>query len=108
MTVTHFHTGALCRRTPVTYQPTTVSASAGLPLRCGLVAAEAEGVAGWIKEHSDVLLRLGRSQRGSQGDRLGDCGIEVADLKVEVHHQKTYLIEQAIDARHDKHRTIDK
>jgi hypothetical protein len=44
-------------------------------------------VAGRVEEHSDVLLRLGRSHRGSQGDRLGDRGIEVADLKVEVHHR---------------------
>ena len=42
--------------------------------RSGLavVSAEAEGVPGWVEEHSDVLLRLVRSHRRSEGNRLGD------------------------------------
>ncbi len=35
-------------------------------------------------------LRLGRTYRDSQGDRHGDRGIEVADLKVEVHHRALF------------------
>jgi len=42
------------------------------------------------KGHSDVLLQLDRSYRGSQGDRLADRGIEVADLKVKVHHRALF------------------
>lgn len=49
--------------------------------------AEAEGVSGWVKEHTDVLLRLSSSQRGAQRDRIGDRRVEVTDLKIEVHHR---------------------
>ena len=52
-----------------------------------VVSAEAERVPGWVEKHSDVLLRLGCSQRGAQGERLSDRGIEIADLEVEVHHR---------------------
>jgi hypothetical protein len=52
-----------------------------------VVSAEAEGVTGWVEEHSDVLLRLVRSHRCSEGNGLGDRGIEVADLEIEVHHR---------------------
>src|SRR5580692_8039993 len=52
-----------------------------------IVSAEAEGVTGWVEEHSDVLLRLVRSHRCSEGNGLGDRGVEVADLEVEVHHR---------------------
>lgn len=52
-----------------------------------VVPAEAEGVTGWVEEHSDVLLRLVRSHRCSEGNGLGDRGVEVADLEVEVHHR---------------------
>jgi hypothetical protein len=52
-----------------------------------VVSAEAERVPGWVEKHSDVLLRLGCSHRGAQGERLSDRGIEIADLEVEVHHR---------------------
>ncbi|MGB9112473.1 MAG: hypothetical protein WCF24_07080 [Acidimicrobiales bacterium] len=39
----------------------------------------------WIEENSDVLLRLVPGHSRSQIDCLTDCGIEVADLEVEVH-----------------------
>ena len=42
---------------------------------------------GWVEKHSDVLLRLVRSNRCSEGNGLGDSGVEVADLEVEVHHR---------------------
>jgi hypothetical protein len=45
----------------------------GLPL--AVVSAEAEGVTGWVEEHSDVLLRLVRSHRCSECNRLGDRGV---------------------------------
>lgn len=44
-------------------------------------------MAGWVEEHSDVLSGLVPSHRRSEGERLSDRGIEVADLKVEVHHR---------------------
>ena len=44
--------------------------------RLALVVTQAEGVAGWIEEYSDVLLGLGCGHRGSQGDRLCD-GVRV-------------------------------
>ena len=44
-------------------------------------------MSGWVKEHTDVLLRLSSSQRGAQSDRIGDRGVEVTDLKIEVHHR---------------------
>ena len=40
----------------------------------------------WVKENTDVLLRLSGSQRGAESDRIGDGGVEVTDLKIEVHH----------------------
>jgi hypothetical protein len=52
-----------------------------------VVSAEAERVTGWVEEHSDVLLRLVRSHRCSEGNGLGDRGVEVADLEIEVHHR---------------------
>jgi hypothetical protein len=52
-----------------------------------VVSAEAEGVTGWVEKHPDVLLRLVRSHRCSKGNGLGDRGVEVADLEVEVHHR---------------------
>jgi hypothetical protein len=55
-------------------------------------------VPGWVKEHSHRLLRLVRSHRRSEGDRLGDRGIEVPDLEVEVHH-RTLL---PVDGRPDR------
>jgi hypothetical protein len=39
-------------------------------------------VPGWVEKHPDVLLRLGLSHRGSQGERFSDRGFEVADLDV--------------------------
>jgi hypothetical protein len=60
--------------------------------RCALLRsvrfeAQAEGMSGWVKEHTDVLLRLSSSQRGAQSDRIGDRGIEITNLKIEVHHR---------------------
>ena len=55
--------------------------------RLAVVSAEAEGVTGWVEEHADVLLRLVRSHRCSEGNGLGDRGVEVAGLEVEVHHR---------------------
>jgi hypothetical protein len=52
-------------------------------VRSVLVSAEAERVAGWVEEHSDMLLRLVPSHRRSEGERLSDRGIEVADLEIE-------------------------
>ena len=36
----------------------TEAARAGALVRLALLLAEAEGVAGWVEEHSDILLRL--------------------------------------------------
>ncbi len=47
-------------------------------------------MASGVEEYADVLLRLDRRHRGSQSDRLGDRRIEVADLKVEVHHRALF------------------
>jgi len=52
-----------------------------------VVSAKAEGVTGRVEKHSDVLLRLVRSHRCSEGNGLGGRGVEVADLEVEVHHR---------------------
>ena len=52
-----------------------------------VASAKAEGVTGWVEKHSDVLLRLVRSHHCSEGNGLGDRGVEVADLEVEVHHR---------------------
>lgn len=46
---------------------------------------------GWIEEHSNIFLRLMPGQSRSQADRLDDCRIEIADLKVEVHHRTLVL-----------------
>jgi hypothetical protein len=51
-----------------------------------LLSTEAERVTGGIKEYSDVLLGLVRRHRRSERDCLGDSRVEVAYLKVEVHH----------------------
>jgi hypothetical protein len=40
----------------------------------------------WVKQHSDILLRLILRQGGPDGDGFGDRGSKVADLEVEVHH----------------------
>ena len=48
---------------------------------------------GWVEEHPDVLLWLGRGHRRSQSDRVGDRGIEVADLEVEVHHRALFPVD---------------
>lgn len=61
-------------------------------VRLVLVSAETEGVTGRVEEYSDVLLRLGRSDRGSWSDRLSDRGIEVPDLEVEVHHRTLFPV----------------
>ena len=42
---------------------------------------------GRIEEHPDIVLRLFRSDRGSEGHCLGDRGVQVPDLEVEVHHR---------------------
>ena len=49
-------------------------------------------MAGWVEEDSDILLRLVLSRRCSEGERLSDCGIEVADLEVEVHHRTLFPV----------------
>src|SRR5258707_4961914 len=41
-------------------------------------------MAGWYEKHPDVLPRMERSHRGPQRDRLGDRGIKVTNVKVEV------------------------
>ena len=57
------------------------------PGLAAIVSAEAEGVAGRVEEHPDIVLRLFRSDRGSEGHCLGDRGVQVSDLEVEVHHR---------------------
>jgi hypothetical protein len=52
-----------------------------------VVPAKAEGVTGWVEKHPDVLLQLVRSHRCPERNGLGDRGVKVADLEVEVHHR---------------------
>ena len=66
---------------------TSVTASPGPLARSAFVAAETEGMAGRVEEHPDIVLRLVRSDRGSECDCLGDRQVKVADLEVEVHHR---------------------
>jgi len=56
-------------------------------LQSAVIPAEAEGVTGWIEQHSDVLLRLMLCHSRPESDCLSDSRIEVADLEVEVHHR---------------------
>jgi hypothetical protein len=44
-------------------------------------------VAGWIKQHSHVLLRLMTRDSRTESDCVRRRRIEVADLKIEVHHR---------------------
>jgi hypothetical protein len=44
-------------------------------------------VSGRVEEHSDIVLWLLGSDRGSECDGLRDRRIEVTDLEVEVHHR---------------------
>ena len=44
-------------------------------------------MAGRVEEHPDIVLRLAGSDRGSEGECLGDRGVEVCDLQVEAHHR---------------------
>lgn len=62
----------------------------GCVSRSSLVETEAEGVAGGVEEHSDVLLRLVLGHRGAQGDRR----VQIADLEVEVHHRALSAIDR--------------
>ena len=57
-----------------------------------VVSAKAEGVTRWVEKHSDILLRLVRSHRCPEGNGLGDRGVEVADLEVEVHHGALFAV----------------
>jgi hypothetical protein len=50
-------------------------------------------VSGWVEEHPDVLLRLSRSQRGAQSDRVGNRRVELTHLEVEVHHRPLLPVE---------------
>ena len=44
-------------------------------------------MAGRVEENPDIVLRLFRGDRGSEGYCLGDRGVQVSDLEVEVHHR---------------------
>src|ERR1700736_3157972 len=55
--------------------------------RSAVVAAEAEGMAGRVEDHPDIVLRLVRSDRSSECDSLGDRRVEVSDLEIEMHHR---------------------
>jgi hypothetical protein len=46
--------------------------------------AEAEGVAGGVEQHTDIVLWLMLYHRCPEGHGLGDGSIEVAHLEVEV------------------------
>lgn len=61
--------------------------SATVRVRLAVVAAEAQRVADWVEEHAYVFLRLVLGQRRSERNRLGNRGVEVVDLEVEVHHR---------------------
>ncbi len=41
----------------------------------------------WVEQHSDVFLRLVFRHSRAEGDCVGDCRTQVADLEVEVHHR---------------------
>jgi hypothetical protein len=56
-------------------------------VRLVLVEAEAEWVAGGVKEHANVLLRLVLGDDRSEGGRFSDRGVQVGDLEVEVQHR---------------------
>ena len=47
---------------------------------------------GGVEEHSDILLGLNRRQRGSHGDCLRNRVVQVAHLKVEVHHRALVVV----------------
>ena len=47
----------------------------------------AEGVAGRVEKHPDVLLRLVLGQTRTEPDRALGLGCEVGDLEVQVQHQ---------------------
>ena len=40
-----------------------------------------------VEQHPDMLLRLMPGHGGAEGNRLGDRGLEVTDLEVEMHHR---------------------
>jgi hypothetical protein len=46
-----------------------------------------------------VVLQIRNPDRGSQGDRLGNGGIEVADLKVKVHHRALFAADRRPNGR---------
>ncbi len=46
----------------------------------------------WVEEHPDVLLRLVASHGRSEGERVGDRRIQIANLEVEVHHRTLFPV----------------
>ena len=49
-------------------------------------------MSGWVEEHADVLLWLVNRNRRSEGERLSDRGIEIANLEIEVHHRTLFPV----------------
>lgn len=73
--------GAASRRAPEPRQCRAALARQLLPAQ-----VEAERVPRRIEEHADIVLGLASGERCAHLDCMGDCGVKVADLEVEVQH----------------------